>query len=123
MSAAQEVPTFKFGKITPDDLQKKVYAVDSNAAAVVIADVGSAQIAGNTKGGFSVEYKYYKRVHILNKNGYYQADIDIPIYSSGGMEVELENLKAVTYNLEGGKIVESKLEKSNVFKEKIDKNV
>jgi hypothetical protein len=122
MSAAQEIPTFKFGKITPEDLQKKVYAVDSNASAVVLADIGSTQIEGNSKGWFSAVYKYYKRVHVLNKNGYYQADIEIPIYSSGGMEVELENLKAVTYNLENGKIIESKLEKGNVFKEKIDKN-
>ncbi len=122
LAAAQEMPSFKYGKIKPEDLERKGYAIDSNASAVVLADIGSAEIEGNTKGWFSVIYKYHKRVHILNKNGYYQADIEIPLYSANGMEVELENLRAVTYNLENGKIVETKLEKSNVFKEKIDKN-
>ena len=39
-------------------------------------------------------------------------------------EEELVTLKAVTYNLENGKVVETKLEtKSAVFKDKINKNL
>ena len=35
----------------------------------------------------------------------------------------MDKLRAVTYNLENGKVVETKLDvKSNVFKDKIDKN-
>ena len=119
--AAQEAPTAKFGKIKPSDLEKKVYSIDSSASAVVLFDMGSAEIEGNSKGWFSVVYRYHKRVHILNKNGYNHADVSIGVYNSNGLEVELDNLKAVTYNLVDGKIVETKLEKSAVFKEKIDK--
>jgi len=118
---AQESPVQKFGKIKPADFQPKVYSIDSGAAAVVLFEVGSAEIEGNSKGSFSVVYKHHKRVHILNKNGYDHADVSIGIYNSNGMEVELENLKAVTYNLVDGKIVENKLEKGAIFKEKIDK--
>ena len=118
---AQDNPVEKFGKIKPADLQKKVYDIDTGAAAVVLFDVGSAEIQGNSKGFFSVVYKHHKRVHILNKNGYDHADVSIGIYNSNGMEVDLENLKAVTYNLADGKIVETKLEKSAIFKEKLDK--
>ena len=66
---AQEKPRIKFGNVTAEDF-KKSYSIDSNAAAVVIADIGSTEIVGNTTGSFSLLFKRLKRVHILNKNGY-----------------------------------------------------
>lgn len=114
----------KFGKITIDDFKPTAYPIDSNANAVIIADVGSTEIVGNTKGWFSLLFKNYRRAHILNKNGYGVAEVMIPLYTDGNAEEELHNLKAVTYNLEGGKVVETRLDiKSAVFKEKINKNI
>ena len=122
-SFAQDKSKAKFGNITPEDFAPKAYAVDSNAAAVVIADIGSSVIEGNSKSWFSLVYKHYKRVHILNKNGYDVANVSIPIYVDGSDEEKLDRLKAVTYNLENGKVVETKLDvKESVFKDKIDKN-
>lgn len=57
------------------DLQKKVYSIDSGASAVVLSDIGSCRIEGNNKGGFSVVFKHHKRVHILNKSGYHHGDV------------------------------------------------
>lgn len=122
-SFAQEKAKIKFGKVTPEDFKPTVYAIDSSADAVVIGDIGSTEMVGNTKGGFSLEFKRYRRVHILNKNGYDIANIEIGIYTNGTLEEDLENLKAVTYNLENGKVVETKLEKAAVFKDKISKNL
>lgn len=120
---AQDKASVKFGSVTEKDFATKIYPVDSNANAVVIADIGSSNIEGNSKGWFSLVYKHYKRVHILNKNGYDIADVSIFLYSNNGDEEELDKLKAVTYNFENGKVVETKLDvKSNVFKDKIDKN-
>ncbi|MGZ8556876.1 MAG: DUF3857 domain-containing protein [Chitinophagaceae bacterium] len=114
----------KFGKVTADDFKQNVYSMDSNAHAIVVADIGSTEIIGNTKGGFSLEFKNYRRAHILNKNGYDIANVEIRIYTDGRAEEELLSLKAVTYNLENGKVVETKLEtKSAVFKDKISKNL
>ena len=48
--------------------------------------------------------------------------MQVYLYQDNGLEEELANVKAVTYNLEGGKVVETKFEKSNIFKDKIDKN-
>ncbi|HEX7903262.1 MAG TPA: DUF3857 domain-containing protein, partial [Chitinophagaceae bacterium] len=118
-----EKTKIKFGNVTEADFSKKVYEVDSNASAVVIADVGSSDIEGNTKGWFSLVYKHYKRMHILNKNGYDIANVSIWLYADGSDEEKLDRLKAVTYNLENGKIVETKLDvKTSVFKDKINKN-
>src|SRR5258706_11290559 len=122
-SPAQSKPNFKFGDISEKDFNTKVYAIDSNANAVVLADIGSSDIEGNSKGWFSLVHKHYKRVHILNKNGYDIANVSIPLSLDGGDEEKLDKVKAVTYNLENGKVVETKLDvKANVFKDNIDKN-
>jgi hypothetical protein len=123
-SKAQEKTNVKFGKVSPEDFATKVYSIDSNANAVVIADMGSSQIVGNSKSWFSLEFKRYRRVHLLNKNGFDIATEKIPLYSDGQNEEALSDLKAVTYNLENGKVVETKLDtKNNVFKDKINKNL
>lgn len=119
---AQQSPYDKFGKVTVEALQKKIYSIDSSANAVVLSDIGDAVIEGNSKGWFSVVTTRHKVVHILNKSGYGFADVEVDLYTNGEEEEKLEDVKAITYNLEGGKIVESKLEKSNIFTEKNDKN-
>lgn len=115
-------PFPKFGKITSKDLRTKFYTIDSNANAVVLSDVGSASVQGNTSGWFSILSKRHTIIHILNKNGYDEASIEIPLYMDGRSEEKVSGLKAVTYNLENGKVTETKLEKSGQFLEIIDKN-
>jgi hypothetical protein len=119
---AQEKSNIKYGKVSVEDLQKKIYSIDSNANAIVLAEIGSTEIVGNSKNSFSLEFKHFKRVHILNKAAYDEANVEIPLFTNGEAEEELVNLKAVTYNLENGKVVETKLEKSAIFKEKKTKN-
>lgn len=118
-ASAQEKSPCKFGKISSEDFKKKVYTIDSNANAVVLADIGSSEIIGNDQWGFSLLFKKYTRIHILNKNGYDAANVEISLYKDGSLEEELDNIKAVTYNLENGKIQETKLEKSSIFKDKV----
>jgi hypothetical protein len=120
---AQEKNKIKFGDVAEKSFATRLYPIDSNANAVVIADIGSSQIEGNSKGWFSLVYRHFKRVHILNKNGYDIANVSISLYSNGDDEEQLDKLKAVTYNLEDGKLVETKLDvKNNLFKDKISKN-
>jgi transglutaminase-like putative cysteine protease len=119
---AQDKSPVKFGKISAEDFKTSVYSIDSNAAAVVIADIGTSTINGNSKGWFSIEFRHFKRIHILKKSSYELADVQIPLYTNGRNEEELQGLKAYTYNLENGKVVETKLEKSGVFQDKLGKN-
>jgi len=120
--AQQQSPFPKFGKVTAEDLQKKVYSIDSNAHAVVLSDRGSISVVGNNKGWFSLEFKRHKVVHILDKTAYTMGNVEIPLYTNGEDEEKIDQLKGITYNLENGKVVESKLEKSSVFREKVSKN-
>lgn len=118
---SQDAPRFKFGKVDAQEFQRKVYAVDSSANAVILSEVGVSRFVGNNTGGFTLEFKVYRRVHILNKNGYSIADVTIPLYIGSQSEEKLTNLRASTYNLEDGKVVSTRLEKSSVFKDKINK--
>ena len=118
---AQEKSPVKFGKISPADFTiKQTY--DSGASAVVIADIGNSVFEGNSKGWFSLSYKHFRRMKILDKNGFDAAKEEIELYTDGSAEEKLDDLKAVTYNLENGKVVETKLEASSVFKDKLSKN-
>ena len=121
--SAQENSSAKFGKISPDDFKTQVYAIDSSAAAVIIADKGSTEIVGNSKGWFSLEFKHFKRIHILNKNGYDAADVQVLLFTDDDMEEDLQGLKAVTYNLEGNKVTETKMDKKAVFTDKRSKKL
>ena len=121
---AQDKNKIKFGKISKADFDPVIYPLDSNASAIVLADVGSSEFKGNHKGWFSLEYKFLRRARIINRKGYGIAEIEIPIYAQDDLEEELEGLKAVTYNLEDGKVVETKLDtKESVFKTRISKNL
>jgi len=121
-SQKEQSPFTKWGRVSITDLQKKVYSLDSNANAIVLSDIGSAVVAGNSKGWFSIVSKRHAVVHILNKNGYDEANVEIPLYINNDGEEKVMNLRGVTYNLENGQIVQTKLEKSSIFKEKVDKN-
>ncbi|MCG2617656.1 DUF3857 and transglutaminase domain-containing protein [Terrimonas sp. NA20] len=119
---SQEKAKIKFGKVSVEDFKAK-YTVDTSSGAVIIGDIGSTDFVGNTKGGFSIEFKRYCRIHVLNKSAYEILEVEIPIYTQGDREEELSSLKAVTYNLENGKVVETKVDpKNDVFKERISRN-
>lgn len=113
---------FKFGDIPMEDLTMSIYDKDSSAAAVVLFDFGKAYIGFNA-GGAVLSFERHVRIKILNKDGLSWADASIPLYKSGSAEERVIGLKAVTYNLENGKVVESKMSKDAIFKEKFNRNI
>ncbi|HUR66527.1 MAG TPA: hypothetical protein VMZ03_09255, partial [Chitinophagaceae bacterium] len=123
LSFSQDVPSIKFGKISESNFASKTYPIDTSAAAIVLSDIGSTQVKGNDKSSVSLEFKHHRRIHVLKNSGYGIGTIEIPLYKNGDLEERLSDLKASTYNLENGKIVETKLNvKSGVFGDKIDRN-
>jgi len=113
----------KFGKISATDLKTKSYSIDNNASAVVTADIGYSQVTGNLHGWFSIEFKHFKRVHILKESAYDLANVEVLLYRDGTNEEELKSLKAHTYNLENGKLIEQNVDlKKSVYTTALDKN-
>jgi len=120
---AQMKLDLKFNKISPADFDLSSSHFDSSAGAVVIADIGSSWFEGNSKGYFSVVHKRTTRIKILNKNGFEAANVQVALYNDGKSEEKLDKLKGYTYNLENGKVVETKLDNNSIFKDKLDKRL
>jgi hypothetical protein len=123
-SIAQDKPDIKFNHVIPEDFSIANLKVDTSYGAVIIADIGSSSFEGNSKGWFSLVYKHQRRIKIINKKGFDLASVEIPLYISTKSNAEeiLDGLKASTYNLENGVVVETRLGKDAVFKDKLDKN-
>ncbi len=123
-AAAQDKLGIKFNHVTPEDFSISKLKVDSTLGAIIIADIGNSSFEGNNKGWFTLVYKHKRRVKIIDKKGFDLASVEIPLYFSDNNrdEEKLESLKATTYNLENGVVVETKLDKDAVFKDKKDKN-
>lgn len=118
---AQKSP-IKYGEIPMEDMKMMVYQGDSSASAVVLSDYGEAAISV-TNIGASLLFERHVRIKILKKDGLEWADASIPLYHSGSSEEKVTNLKATTYNLENGKIVETKMSKEGIFKEKLTRSI
>lgn len=101
------------------DMQMTSYALDSSASAVVLVDYGEAYITTNTAGA-SLKFERHVRIKILKKEGLGWADAMVPLHFNGSAEEKVSGLKASSYNLENGKIVETKMSKEGVFKEKFN---
>lgn len=102
------------------DLQMTVYSKDSSAAAVKLCDYGEAYIIANPVSA-TLNFERHVRIKILNKSGLEWADVEIPLYYEGSREEKVREIRAASYNLEGGKVVETHLEKTGIFKEKLDR--
>jgi len=120
---AQHAPDIHFGKIAASDFEIAASpAIDSNAKAVVIADIGETHFEGNARGWFSHVFKKTTRFKVLNRAALSMATIQIPLYVKDQREEVLSDISASSYRLEGGKVVETKLEKANIYKETEDVN-
>lgn len=119
-----ESKKIKFGKISKEELEMKVYEQDSSASAVILYDSGRSYfIYESTKpnSGFKLIYERHVRIKVLKPEGLNYANFEIPLYNKSLSEEKVTMLKARSYNLEG-KINVSKMEKNSVFHEKTSKN-
>ncbi|HEY0610774.1 MAG TPA: DUF3857 domain-containing protein, partial [Chitinophaga sp.] len=122
LGTAQEKNKIKFGRISPEDFQKTSYDLDTGAHAVILADIGSSEFEAE-QSYFRLVYKRHRRVKILDKTGYDAATEELYLRKFGSnREDKVSGLKAATYNLENGKVVETELESKSVFTEALDEN-
>lgn len=119
---AQKAPA-KFGDVPLEQIQMKLYPKDSSASAVVLVDFGESTIEYSQANGFQLIFERLKRIKILTKDGLSEGDFSIPLYHDGSSDEKLTMLKGITYNLEGGKVIESKLKNDAQFKEKYSSNL
>jgi len=122
VAKAQDI-SLKYGKITNDELNMKVYDKDSSAVAVVLyADGNACYEYSSTDGGFRIITNFSKKIKILKQEGLSYASISIPFhYEVSGIKDRISDLEVIAYNLdEKGTVVKTKLEKKYIFEEDIN---
>lgn len=119
---AQDFENMKFGQITAADFQVSAPAFDPGANAVIIKDYGKTEYIGNESGFFSIHFKRFVRIKILNKNGFNAGafEILIPNYKSSNY-AKIEDVQGSTFNQENHVIQETKLDPKSVFTQKYNR--
>lgn len=109
-------------EITAKDFESAVYSIDSSAQAVILYDGGLAEYEANNDSWFNIIYTFHKRVRLLDKKSFDAATIKIPLYTGDQMEETVSKLEAVTYTMENGVLVKTKLDKASIFTDKASKD-
>ena len=121
---AQDGAHVTFGKVSPTDFDlSKSKVIDSNSNAVIISNIGSLDFEGNKHGWVSYVFTKSVRIKILNNKAYGLATHKIRLYGEGDRQDVIDHLRAVTYNLVNGKVVETKLPDNDIFTAKITKYI
>lgn len=108
--SAQKAP-IKWGKASQEDLDMKVYPLDTSAAAVVLVDYGHLRF---DFAGSETRYIFHRhrRIKVLRRSAFSEGDITIPYYGDD----YITSLKGQIINPDGSKQV---IKKSEIFDEKV----
>lgn len=112
---------YRFGKVSMDELNETTYPEDAEANAAILYLNQKTYYDFNQQKGFTQVTEVHKRIKIYNKDGFDWATEEVQLRDNGTQREAVSNLKAVTYTLENGKMVEVKLKKDGIFDEKNNK--
>ncbi|WP_316633279.1 DUF3857 domain-containing protein [uncultured Flavobacterium sp.] len=114
---------YELGKVTIAELQEKSNPKDTAAPAAILFKKGKTFYKYSKDVGFSASHVYEFKIKIYKKEGLKWADQKVRFYIGYESlnEDRLEFSDAVTYNLENGSIVKTKLDDQGTFKRKVNK--
>lgn len=116
---AQEY-SFKFGKITPEELTMTVYTHDPSAEAVFLYD--DTFIRYDVADRICLECYRTVRIKVLKEEGVRWGDAAIDYHFYQQAKETVSHLDAAAYNLVDGKIVKTPLREQFIFKEELNEN-
>lgn len=114
---------YDLGKVTIAELKESVNPKDSTAPAAILFKKGRTFFTYDKGKGFCANHVYEFKIKIYKKEGLKWADQKVRFYIGYETlnEDRLEFSNAVTYNLENGSIVKTKLNNQGTFKKKVNK--
>jgi len=107
---AQKSPA-EFGDIAIEELKRQFSPIDSTAGVERLFEFGLTTFDHQMK----IVFEHHVRLKIYNNTELDRGNVKIPYNSKD----RVSKLKASTYNFEGGKIIEHKIEKANIFDENV----
>lgn len=110
---------FDSGKVSEKEIEEKQHPLDPEAPAAVLYKKAKTYFEYDNQWQFVHEVEV--RVKIYNKEGLDHATVVVPLYRPGAGSNEIfSNLKAFTYNIEGGKISKDKVKNDAQFEEDVN---
>ncbi|MBF03301.1 MAG: transglutaminase [Flavobacterium sp.] len=111
----------ELGEVTIEELKEKQYPTDPSAEAAILFEKGKTYFQYDTNTGFYTLTEVETKIKVYTKEGFEWATKIVPYYIVGNAEQRVTFTKAITYNLEEGKIVKTKLKSDGEFDEKKNK--
>jgi len=106
-----------FGKIELSELEMTKYDKDTTAGALMLFDNGSTKFILNQENKFQFVFERHFRIKIFKKSAFNLANFKFDMYRGNLSREVLNTLKASTFNLVNGKVVQTKVNRDNIFEE------
>lgn len=123
ISIKTKAQNYELGKVSIAELEEKVNPKDTAAVAAILFKRGKTFFTYSAGRGFTANNVYEFRIKIYKTEGLSWANQKVSYYvgyeNLGDDSVKFSN--AITYNLENGTIVKTKLDSEGHFKNKINK--
>ncbi|HXB07165.1 MAG TPA: DUF3857 domain-containing protein, partial [Puia sp.] len=120
---AQDKEKITWGKISPKDFTFSSPLADSIAKAVILSDYGDIHFIGNDKEtAFSYVFKRQTRIKVFHKEGFDLDKVVVGLYVPDEAVQKISKVDAVTYNLENGVIIPTRLDPKDIFQERRNKD-
>ena len=116
LSLRAQPDPIKWGKIPQEHLEMRSFPADTNAAAVILADVGRVYFRRN----FEMVFERHRRIKILSEAGYDWGTHDVAYYDEDRIQ-RVRGVKGQTFTVgPDGKTKRHKLDKKAIFDEDLD---
>lgn len=118
------VEKIKFGKLSQGEMSLTTYTPMPDANAVVLIDKGDLSMNYSQHlGNFQYFLQRHLRIKVLTEAGTDQANFKFTLLDDGAGGEKITSIKGITYNKQmNGKWETVKLNKANIFEERIDEN-
>ncbi|MCX2680421.1 DUF3857 domain-containing protein [Galbibacter sp. EGI 63066] len=106
---------YKFGKVSKEELESKVHKKDSSAVASVLYEDHRSYVEYFQNQGFMLITTVHKRIKIYDEKGFGYGTDKVFLYNGDSDKEKISSIKGYTYNLEKGKVKDTKLSKDGIF--------
>ena len=123
MSAQSVTLNNRFGKVSKEELEMTEYELDSAAVAVVLYENRSIRVDLSANGSFVKDIDVHMRIKVLKEEGVDWGDFSVLKYVSQSVPEIVTGIEVVTYNLENGKIVPTKMSRKFIYTEDVSSSL
>lgn len=122
MTAQTIKVTKRFGKVSKEEVEMTSYQLDTSASALVLYEREDLMLDLTATGDFVLTKDVHMRIKILKEDGLDWGDFVIMRYVSTSARETVTGIEAVTYNMENGKVVSTKMDKDFIYEEEYSSN-